>query len=103
MSEAYIQLMAEHRRISILRALASPESGGRVNDSILHSIVVNDAGVPSSRDQIRTALTWLKDQGLVTLSNLSSGTFVAAITQAGLDVAQGNATVPGVQRPSPRS
>lgn len=100
MSEAYLQLMAEHRRLSILRALSSPESGGKANDSILHSIVCS-VGIPSSRDQIKTALTWLKDQGLITLNSLESGTFVAAITQSGLDVAAGNATVPGVQRPAP--
>jgi predicted transcriptional regulator len=102
MSDAYNQLMSEHRRLSILRILASPNSGGRVNDSILHSIVV-DAGIVSSRDQIKTALSWLKEQDLVVLNCLETGTCVAAITQRGLDVATGNTTVPGVQRPSPRT
>ena len=100
MSDAYIKLVAEHRRLAILRALASPDSCGRINDSILHSIVV-EVGIGSSRDQIQGALSWLKDQGLVTLSELGSGTSVAAITQSGLDVAAGYATVPGVQRPAP--
>jgi Fe2+ or Zn2+ uptake regulation protein len=100
MSEAFIQLMAEHRRLVILRALASDQTAGKANDSILHTIVV-DRGVQSSRDQIKAALSWLKDQGMVTLKTLESGTFVATITQTGLDVACGNAIVPGVQRPSP--
>jgi len=101
MSEAYNQLMAEHRRLSILRVLANPDTGGKINDSILHSIVV-DAGIVSSRDQIKTALAWLKEQDLVSLSCLSTGTCVATITQRGLDVATGNIIVPGVQRPAPR-
>lgn len=102
MSEAFQQVMHEHRRISILRVLASDGSGGECNDSILHSEVVR-AGVRSSRDQVRTALFWLQEQGLITLRTLDSGTIVATITQRGLDVAHGNTTVPGVQRPSPRN
>jgi hypothetical protein len=102
MSEAFKILMAEHRRLAILRALASPKSGGESNDSILQTIVV-DAGVASSRDQIRTAITWLDEQGLVSVRKLESGTLVAAITQSGVDVASGLSTVDGVQRPSPGS
>lgn len=100
MSDAFNQLMAEHRRLSILRALASPKSGGESNDSILQSIT-NDFGVRSSRDQIKTALTWLEEQDLVVLRKLESGTFVATIRQRGIDVASGLLTVPGVQRPAP--
>lgn len=100
MSEAFKRLMAEHRRLAILRFLADPRSGGECNDSILQSIVVG-AGVASSRDQIRTALTWLEEQDLVTLRMLESGTMVTSICQRGMDVAAGLLTVPGVQRPSP--
>ena len=100
MSEAFKTLMAEHRRLAILRALASPKSGGESNDSILQSIAI-DAGIASSRDQIKSALTWLDEQGLVVVRSLESGTLVAAITQRGVDVAGGLLTVPGVQRPSP--
>lgn len=102
MSEAFKTLMAEHRRLAILRALASPKSGGESNDSILQSIVI-DAGIASSRDQIRSAVTWLEEQDLVTVRTLESGTLVAAICQRGVDVAAGLLTVPGVQRPSPGS
>jgi hypothetical protein len=83
-----------------LRALASPKSGGESNDSILQTIVV-DAGIASSRDQIKTAITWLEEQDLVGVRTLESGSLVAAITQRGVDVAYGMLTVPGVQRPSP--
>ena len=100
MSEAFKQLMAEHRRLAILRALADPKSGGSSNDSILQSAVV-EVGVPSSRDQIRSAVNWLDEQGLLSVRKLDSGTMVAAITQSGIDVANGLSTVDGVQRPSP--
>ncbi len=102
MSEAFKQLMAEHRRLAILRALADPGSGGQSNDSILQSAVV-EVGVPSSRDQIKSAVTWLNEQDLVTVKTLDSGTLVASISQRGIDVATGMLTVPGVQRPSPGS
>lgn len=100
MTKPFDQLMTEHRRLAILRALANPDSAGRINDSILHTIVTG-VGIASSRDQVRTAIGWLKEQGLVTVTPLDTGTLVAAITQAGCDVACGNATVIGVQRPAP--
>ncbi|MDA8428925.1 MAG: ArsR family transcriptional regulator [Geobacteraceae bacterium] len=101
MSDAYNQLMAEHRRLAILRFLAHPKTNGTSNDSILQTVVVREAGIASSRDQIKTALTWLEEQDLVSLSILESGTFVATIRQRGFDVAAGLLTVPGVQRPAP--
>lgn len=101
MSEAYEQLMAEHRRLSILRALENPGIGPECNDSILHDIVCREYSIKSSRDQIRTALTWLRDQGLIKLKVLEESVYIAVATQAGNDVAMGYATVPGVKRPSP--
>jgi len=102
MSKAFTQLMAEHRRICILRVLAAPDSGGTANDSIL-TTVVNDRGVVSTRDQIKTALHWLAEQGLITLNCFDNGLCVVTITQRGLDVAAGRATVPGVHRPAPEA
>ncbi len=101
MSEAYERLMAEHRRLSILRALENPSIGPECNDSILHDIVCREYSIKSSRDQIRTALTWLRDQGLVKLRVPDENVYIAIATQAGNDVALGNTTVPGVKRPSP--
>lgn len=101
MGEAYERLMAEHRRLSILRALEDPQIGPECNDSILHDIVVREYCIKSSRDQVRTALSWLRDQGLVKLKILEGGTYIAVATQAGNDVALGNSFVPGVKRPSP--
>lgn len=100
MSDAFQNLMKEHRRLAILRALESPKSGGECNDSILQSVVIS-TGIASSRDQIRSALEWMEEQDLVTVRTLESGTMVATITQRGLDVASGLLTVSGVQRRSP--
>lgn len=102
MSDAYNHLMSEHRRLSILRALENDRIGPECNDSILHDVVVKTYCIKSSRDQIRTALSWLNDQGLIKLRVLDGGTCIATATQAGNDVALGYATVPGVKRPSPR-
>jgi len=101
MGAAYEQLMAEHRRLSILRALEDARIGPECNDSILHDIVVREYCIKSSRDQIRTALAWLRDQGLIRLKILEGGTYIAAATQSGNDVALGLSIVPGVKRPSP--
>ena len=101
MSEAYEKLMSEHRRLSILRALEDAEIGPECNDSILHDIVCREYSIKSSRDQIRSELNWLKQQGLIRLKILDNGTFITIATQAGNDVV-GGVCVPGVKRPSPR-
>ena len=54
-----------------------------------------------SRDKVRTQLSWLQEQGLVTLVD-RAGCQIATLTTRGLDVATGNTTVPGVKRPRPR-
>lgn len=96
---AFADLVTSDRRLVILRALES-DLGYSHNESIIHSIL-GQFGHKCSRDQVRTDLTWLQEQGLVTLEDVS-GIYVAAITQRGVDVALGNATVPGVKRPGPR-
>lgn len=93
------QRMAEHLRCSILRVLeAAP--GYSANDSLLHD-VVQEFSLLVSRDQVRTELAWLRDQGLVTTEDIS-GVLIAKITGAGVDVARGHRIVPGVKRPTPK-
>ncbi len=86
-------------RLVILRALAE-DLGYSHNDSIIYS-VVRKFGHNTSRDTVRTQLAWLREQGLVTIEEIGE-IYVATITQRGLDVSTGAATVPGVNRPSPR-
>lgn len=89
-----------HLRLSLLRTLAGAP-GYRANSSILHS-VTSEFGLVASRDQIKTELAWLAEQGLVDNQDLM-GLTVATLTERGLDVAEGRAMAPGVQRPSPGS
>ena len=99
MSNAYLQVMAEHRRITILRQLAGPGGNAGINDSIMQT-VCNEFGVSSSRDQVKSALNWLEEQGLVSLKRVGS-LVIAYPKQRGNDVAKGIIIVDGVQPPSP--
>lgn len=94
----YAEHLSQHRRITILRILErSP--GYKANESILCDSL-NALGVTSTRDQVRTELAWLADQGLLTTEDLQ-GLSIATVTERGFDVARGLSTVPGVPRPSP--
>jgi hypothetical protein len=97
---SFTDTLTVHRRLIILRSLEDPKIGPSCNDSILQSIC-NEFGCRSSRDQVKTAVVWLEEQGLVNLKEQGSGTYVVTITQRGAEVATGIITVPGVKRPSP--
>ncbi|MGI1669990.1 MAG: ArsR family transcriptional regulator [Neptuniibacter sp.] len=88
----------EDRRLVILRHLAEDQDY-TVNSSILQSAIAV-WGHKVSRDRLHADIAWLKEQGLVTYEEVSS-VYVAKITQRGLDVAEGTASVPGVKRPGP--
>jgi hypothetical protein len=87
-------------RLVLLRTL-NETAGFSCNESILHAILAK-FGHNISRDRVRTDLVWLSEQALLSLDDVA-GIYVATITQRGVDVATGAATVPGVKRPSPRS
>lgn len=91
-------MVREHQRLLLLRALADQPSYA-ANDAALQRML--DAfGLAASLDQVRSLLSWLADQALVTLTPLADA-WVVQVTQAGIDAAQGRSTVPGVQRPAP--
>jgi hypothetical protein len=93
-------LISANIRLILLRAMEEAP-GYELNESILHTIV-GKFGHNVSRDRIKTELSWLKEQDLVSYQEVL-GYYVATLTQRGLDVSAGRATVPGVDRPSPRS
>lgn len=93
------EIQAEHRRLSILRLLTDAP-GYAANESILDQ-ALDGVGLPASRDQVRADLAWLAEQGLATTEAVGELT-VARVTLRGIDVARGDAVVPGVKRPSPR-
>ncbi|RZF83721.1 hypothetical protein EXT46_05355 [Pseudoalteromonas sp. CO325X] len=94
------KVMAEHQRISILISLKeSPDYGA--NTSMLAD-VLQSYGLGCSRDQLKTQLNWLEQNGYVIIERLSENTWVVKVTHAGIDVAEGRSIVPGIKRPAPR-
>lgn len=99
-SKTFAERLREDRRLVMLRLLAEA-AGYRHNSSVLHA-GLDHLGVQGSRDDVLTDLHWLKDQGLVRLTEAVPGVLVAELTGRGEDVAKGQAIVPGVSRPSAR-
>ena len=96
----YAQFETEDRRLVILRALLSAVQY-KANAYLLRRFC-NGIGHTVSADRLEQDLAWLKEQSLVELES-AGGVSVATLTQRGADVAEGNTTVPGVQRPQPGS
>lgn len=96
----YAATMRKHKRLAILRHLeAIPEYTG--NAAILQD-VLGGLGLASSRDQVVTELSWLKDQGFVSFDS-GADFLVVTATARGVDLARGLASHPDVQRPSPKA
>jgi hypothetical protein len=88
-----------HVRLTGLRALVeSPNYSA--NDSVLAQ-TIESVGLPVTRDQLRTQLGWLDEQGLIQIRRASDTLMVAVARERGVDVALGRAAVDGVQRPGP--
>lgn len=98
---SYSTHFAKHLRLAILRLLAE-SPGYALNSSILVD-ALGALGLAASRDQVRGEIAWLAEQGLATAEELPGGLIVATLTERGADVASGRATVPGVQRPTPKA
>lgn len=95
----YHATLGRHRRLGILRFLASLSSLTS-NVSILTDVLNgSDIGVDTSRDQTATELAWLAENGFVTLSG-SPEFMVAKATPRGIDIGVGRASHPGIQRRS---
>lgn len=97
---AFVDHVREQRRLVILRCLAETASG-KLNTSVLTD-GCNYYGTPATRDDVRTDSAWLAEQGLARVEELTESVQLVVITQRGMDIAGGLATVPGVRKPSPR-
>lgn len=93
--------ITRNRRLAILRFL-SEERDYAMNTSTLQS-ALRIIGHSVTRDMVESDAAWLDEQGLARLS-LVEGTSITVltVTQRGVEVAQGLAEHPGVDRPLPR-
>lgn len=94
----YRDTVRQHRRLTILRHLEGVAEYTS-NASILQDVLAR-LGLPSTRDQVRTELGWLAEQGLIRIND--EDFVVATATARGVEIARGLATHPDIQRPSPR-
>ncbi len=97
---SYADTIRKHRRIGILRHLEAC-SDYTSNASILTD-VLDGVGIASTRDQVITELSWLRDNAFVTYEQ-NAAFIVAQATQSGIEIALGRTSHPEIQRPSPRS
>lgn len=83
-------------RLVILRVLSEMPSY-RANSSVL-SNVLDQFGHSVTRDQVKTELRWLEEQGLLKLEE-AGAVLVATLGERGQDVSEGRAVVDGIARP----
>ncbi len=90
--------LKEEMRLVMLRLLNELPSY-RGNSSTLHS-GLSHWGLSFSRDQVKTELHWLKEQGCISIELDNPDVMVVKLSTRGQDAAEGRAKVPGIQRPS---
>ena len=83
-------------RLVLLRILLEMPSY-RANSSVL-SGMLHQLGHSPTRDQVKTELRWLAEQGLIGLDEVGS-VLVVQLSERGQDVAEGRAVVDGVAKP----
>ncbi|AZC02025.1 MULTISPECIES: hypothetical protein [Acinetobacter calcoaceticus/baumannii complex] len=90
--------LKEEMRLVILRLLNELPSY-RGNSSTLHS-GLNHWGLSFSRDQVKTELYWLKEQGCIEVEMDNPAVMVVKLAERGQDVVEGRARIHGIKRPS---
>ena len=95
----YSDYLRRHRRLSMLRTLEQAPQY-RSNESMITQ-VLNSMAIATTRDQVRTELLWLEEQGFVTTEDVH-GLLIAEATQAGQEIALGRRTHPDIEKPSAR-
>lgn len=92
----YADYLRHDIRLVVLRLLVEMTTY-RANSSVL-TMALDNYGHTLSRDQVKTELHWLAEQGALTLSDVGP-VLVATLTERGQDIAAGRARVPGIKRP----
>ena len=90
--------LKEEMRLVLLRLLNEMPSY-RGNSSTLHS-GLDRWGLSFSRDQVKTELYWLKDQGCLTIEMDDPAVIVVKLTERGQDVIENRDRIHGIKRPS---
>lgn len=94
----YQETLRQHARLAILRAL---EDAPRYTSNLsMLTTILPGFGISFTRDQTKTELGWLEEQGLIETETLRAVVIVTA-TVRGIEVAQGIARHPDIQRPRP--
>lgn len=97
MTEQFVEPWTQHLRLAILRSLLDlPDRSA--HESLIVDLV-NAVRIGADRDQVRGAITWLHEQGLV-VAEVVKGSLAAQLTERGERVAEGKSSYPGVKRPS---
>lgn len=95
-------IIDEDRRLVILRTLNEADHY-RLNESLLERVLATVGVMPAGRDVLRGHLSWLEQNGLVTVEKITvehgEQLWIATATRAGTEVARGR-PYPGVARPS---
>ncbi|MCW8843358.1 MAG: hypothetical protein OQK00_08090 [Rhodobacteraceae bacterium] len=96
---SYSDTLRKHARIAILRIL---EGAPRyTSNASMMQTILPAVGISFTRAQIVTELAWLEEQGMVETEEHREGFVVATATVRGVEIAQGIATHPEIQRPRP--
>lgn len=86
------QIMREMMRFVMLRLVNG--ASRNTNSSIL-SMQLNGAGYSNTRDQVKSEIRWLEQQGLLDVEEVES-VLIVSITERGEDVANGLSKVDGI-------
>lgn len=95
---SYSDIVIADIRLVILQALAQDADYAQ-NEYVIDGLL-GKLGHGVSGDLLRAQLSWLHEQGLVTVDALTD-VWVIKLTRRGLDIADGRAHMPGVRRPRP--
>lgn len=93
---SFAEFLRHDIRLVVLRLLMQMATY-KANSSVL-TMALERFGHAVSRDQVKTELAWLAEQGLVQNEDLGP-VVVATLTERGADVASGRTVAPGVSRP----
>ena len=93
----YDDHVIEDMRLRVLQLLRGA-SGYDLNSAII-SVKLERYGHRPSGSGLRTEITWLAEQGCVTIEEVSE-LQIATLTGRGDDAAAGRTTIPGIRRPA---